>query len=70
MKHLRNVVDGMASVFDSFSTSRAYVTNLGGFSRDSKVLAQDARTFANDFRKQSDLVYGETTTSTGTERKG
>ena len=69
MRHLRNVLDGAVSIFDSFSTDRPYVTNLGGFSEDSKNLAKDVRNFASDFRKQSDTVYVEATSRTRKKRK-
>lgn len=57
MKHMRNVIDGMAGVLGSISSSRAYIVDVRGFERDSKSLAKDARNFAADFKKQGDLVY-------------
>lgn len=57
MKHLHNVLDGVANVLESFSTRRAYVRDSGGFSADSRKLAGDVRKISSDFRKQSDLAY-------------
>jgi len=63
MKHLRNVLDGVAIVLESFTaTNRSYIIDTGGFEKDSKALAKDARTFAADFKKQTDLVYEPLTT--------
>jgi hypothetical protein len=71
MKHLHNVVSGMASVLESFSSSRAYITNMGGgFEQDSKSLKQDVRSVANDIKKQSDLVYGQTAAGSCQEWSG
>lgn len=67
MKHLRNMLDGMAIVFDSLSSGRVYVTNLDGFKKDSQVLALDVNVFSADLKKQSDLVYGAYTSGTGKE---
>jgi hypothetical protein len=42
----------------------------GGFEQDSKSLKQDVRAVANDIKKQSDLVYGQTATGPCQEWSG
>jgi hypothetical protein len=51
------------------ASSRPYVTELGGFKKDSVTLAKDVRTLSTDLQKQSDAVYGTFSTGAGHKRK-
>lgn len=68
MKHLRNMLDGMASVLGSMSSTRSYVTNFGGFEKDAKSLSGDVRTVSRDIKKQSETAYGTLTASKSKKR--
>jgi hypothetical protein len=68
MKHLENVLIGFASIFDGFSTKRRYISNYGGFRKDSDLLANDVRVFYKDLRKQTNSAYGSYTTSSSQKR--
>ncbi len=52
MKHLHNVLDGMANIFSGLS-SRAYVRDSGGSAQDSKMLAGDVHVVGSGLRKQT-----------------
>lgn len=63
MKHLQNVLDGMAGVLESWSTRRDYQPSNNGFSNDRQALASDARKVAADIRRTTQETYGKSRTS-------
>ncbi len=63
MKHLQNILDGMAGVLGSLTTYRDYQRETGGFARDHAALASDARKVAGDIRINTNKAYGKQRTS-------
>ena len=50
-RHLTNLLDGIASVFDFAPSAQPYSLPRHGFSRDQSALRQDVRQVGNDLRK-------------------
>lgn len=61
MKHLSNVLNGIASLFSGLAEPRSYILDDGGFKADAQRLREDVCTFSTDFREQSDIVYVKNT---------
>jgi hypothetical protein len=69
MKHMRNFIDGMNSIFGNFATSRPYIRYSGGFEADSRNLNNDVKRVAFDLKEQSELTYESVATRTGKKPK-
>lgn len=69
MKHLQNILDGMAGALESWGSSRSYQTSSGGFSADRRHLSADARRVGNDIRITTQGAYGKSSKETAGQKR-